>query len=69
MNDALEFLTMRLIEKEFETKDIIKSGRTHLMDAVPLSLGYEIEVWREQVVHCNQPLLQSAEELQYLPIG
>jgi fumarate hydratase class II len=39
------------------------------MDAVPLSLGYEIEVWREQVIHCNQPLLQSAEELQYLPIG
>ena len=69
LNDALDYLTMRLIEKEFETKDIIKSGRTHLMDAVPLSLGYEIEVWREQVVHCNQPLLQSAEELQYLPIG
>ena len=39
------------------------------MDAVPLSFGYEIEAWREQVVHCNQPLLQSAEELQYLPIG
>ena len=69
LNDALDYLTMRLIEKEFETKDIIKSGRTHLMDAVPLSFGYELEVWREQVVHCNQPLLQSAEELQYLPIG
>ena len=39
------------------------------MDAVPLSLGYEIETWREQVVHCNHPLLQSVEELQYLPIG
>jgi fumarate hydratase class II len=39
------------------------------MDAVPLSFSYEIESWREQVVHCNQPLLQSAEELQYLPIG
>ena len=69
LNDALDYLTMRLIDKEFEAKDIIKSGRTHLMDAVPLSLGYEIETWREQIVHCNQPLLQSAEELQYLPIG
>jgi fumarate hydratase class II len=69
LNDALDYLTMRLIDKEFEAKDVIKSGRTHLMDAVPLSLGYEIEVWREQVIHCNQPLLQSAEELQYLPIG
>ena len=69
LNDALDYLTMRLIDKEFETKDIVKSGRTHLMDAVPLSLGYEIETWREQVVHCNHPLLQSVEELQYLPIG
>ena len=64
LNDALDYLTMRLIDKEFDAKDVIKSGRTHLMDAVPLSLGYEIEVWREQVVHCNQPLLQRAEELQ-----
>ena len=47
LNDALDYLTMRLIDKEFEEKDIIKSGRTHLMDAVPLSLGYEIETWRE----------------------
>ena len=39
LNDALDYLTMRLIEKEFDTKDIIKSGRTHLMDAVPLSFG------------------------------
>ena len=69
LNDALDYLTMSLIDKEFEAKDIIKSGRTHLMDAVPLSLGYEIEAWREQIVHCNQPMLQSAEELQYLPIG
>tara|TARA_B100000965_G_scaffold397847_2_gene415018 strand:- start:3056 stop:4435 length:1380 start_codon:yes stop_codon:yes gene_type:complete len=69
LNDALDYLTMRLIEKEFELRDIIKSGRTHLMDAVPLSFGYEIESWREQVVHCNDPLLRSAEELQFLPIG
>jgi len=69
LNDALDYFTMKLIDKEFEVKDVIKSGRTHLMDAVPLSFGYEIEAWREQVVHCNQPLLQSAEELQYLPIG
>jgi fumarate hydratase, class II len=69
LNDALDYFTMKLIDKEFEVKDIIKSGRTHLMDAVPLSLSYEIESWREQIVHCNQPLLQSAEELQYLPIG
>ena len=69
LNDALDYFTMKLIDKEFEVKDVIKSGRTHLMDAVPLSLSYEIESWREQIVHCNQPLLQSAEELQYLPIG
>ena len=69
LNDAIDFLVMRLIEKEWEFKDIIKSGRTHLMDAVPLSLGYEIETWREQLLHCNEILMQSKNELEFLPIG
>ncbi len=69
LNDAIDYLSMKLMDKEWQVKDIIKSGRTHLMDAVPLSLGYEIQTWKETLIHCNQPLLQSAEELQYLPIG
>ena len=69
LNDAIDYLSMKLMDKEWQVKDIIKSGRTHLMDAVPLSLGYEIQTWKETLIHCNKPLLQSAEELQYLPIG
>ena len=69
LNDAIDFLIVNMIEKEWEYKDIIKSGRTHLMDAVPLSLGYEIETWREQLVHANEVLMMSKEELEFLPIG
>ena len=69
LSDVIDFLIMTLIEKEWEYKDIIKTGRTHLMDAVPLSLGYEIETWREQLVHANEVLLTSKEECQFLPIG
>ena len=66
---ATELSVMKMIEKEWEYKDIIKTGRTHLMDAVPLTLGYEIESWREQLVHANDSLEVSKEECQYLPIG
>jgi fumarate hydratase class II len=58
-----------MIEKEWELRDVIKSGRTHLMDAVPLSLGYEIESWREQLVHAKEVVVFSKEELEFLPIG
>tara|TARA_B100000941_G_scaffold280759_1_gene247504 strand:- start:1724 stop:3103 length:1380 start_codon:yes stop_codon:yes gene_type:complete len=69
LSAAIDFLVMKMIEKEWEYKDIIKTGRTHLMDAVPLTLGYEIESWREQLVHANDSLESSIEECQYLPIG
>src|SRR5476649_1874476 len=38
-----------LREKEFEFKDIIKIGRTHLMDATPLTLGQEISGYVQQL--------------------
>ena len=67
--DVIDYMIMGMIEKEWELRDIIKSGRTHLMDAVPISLGYEIEAWREQLVHANEVIAFSKEELEFLPIG
>ncbi len=67
--DVIDFLIMKLIEKEWQYKDVIKTGRTHLMDAVPLSLGFEIESWREQLVHANESLNIARSECQFLPIG
>ena len=42
---ALKTLVAELTEKEGEFADVIKSGRTHLQDAVPVTLGQEFAAW------------------------
>ncbi|MDQ6960221.1 MAG: class II fumarate hydratase [Mariprofundaceae bacterium] len=46
---ALEHLHERLREKSEETTDVVKIGRTHLMDATPITLGQEISGWTRQM--------------------
>jgi fumarate hydratase class II len=46
---ALRHLSEVLEAKADETRDIVKTGRTHLMDAMPVTLGQEIDAWRSQV--------------------
>jgi fumarate hydratase class II len=46
---ALRELEKTLKKRARETKDIVKTGRTHLMDAMPLTLGQEIGGWAHQV--------------------
>ncbi len=46
---ALERLGDALAAKAEEFKDIVKSGRTHLMDAVPVTLGQEFAGYAAQV--------------------
>ena len=48
---ALRHLAKALEKKGEETKTIVKTGRTHLMDAMPVTLGQEIDAWRAQIVH------------------
>lgn len=45
----LEALRDTLLEKEETFSDVVKIGRTHLMDATPLTLGQEISGWRAQI--------------------
>ena len=46
---ALEHLSKVLEAKADETRDIVKTGRTHLMDAMPVTLGQELDGWRAQI--------------------
>ncbi|MDE2030445.1 MAG: class II fumarate hydratase, partial [Alphaproteobacteria bacterium] len=46
---ALEHLHAALAKKSDEFKNIVKIGRTHLQDAVPLTLGQEFSGYAEQV--------------------
>ena len=46
---ALEHLRQVLRAKEAEVAGIVKTGRTHLMDAMPVTLAQEISGWRVQI--------------------
>jgi fumarate hydratase class II len=46
---ALEHLATTIARRERELDAIVKTGRTHLMDAVPVTLGQELSAWRTQV--------------------
>jgi fumarate hydratase class II len=53
--------------EEFE--DIIKVGRTHLQDAVPIPLSLEFEVYKKQIEINIDRLNIALDELFYIPIG
>jgi len=58
-----------LTEKIKQFKGIIKVGRTHLQDAVPIPLALEFAVYKEQLLRAKKRLEQVLEELYLLPIG
>src|SRR5580700_11480597 len=46
---ALQYLAEIIGTKEAELVGIVKTGRTHLMDAMPVTLGQELSAWRTQI--------------------
>jgi fumarate hydratase class II len=46
---GLKELSETIARKAGDVGDIVKTGRTHLMDAMPLTLGQELGAWRSQV--------------------
>ncbi len=46
---ALKHLHQTLDAKAQETSEVLKIGRTHLMDATPITLGQEISAWARQI--------------------
>jgi fumarate hydratase, class II len=49
LKPALAHLAKTLAAKEKEVGAIVKTGRTHLMDAMPVTLGQELSAWRTQI--------------------
>ena len=66
---TLEKLIEHLINKIKEFKDIVKVGRTHLQDAVPIPLSLEFEVYRKQIETNIERLKITCKELYNIPIG
>jgi fumarate hydratase class II len=66
---ALEHLATVIEEQAAEWAEVVKSGRTHLMDAVPITLGQEAGAWAAQVRFGIERLQSGLGRLGELPIG
>ncbi|MDE7219332.1 MAG: class II fumarate hydratase [Oscillospiraceae bacterium] len=66
---ALERLTETLRRLEAENGDVIKIGRTHLQDAVPLRFSQEISGWRAMAEAAGEYIRSSAAPLRQLALG
>ena len=65
---------LQQLKEAFATKandwaSIVKIGRTHLQDAVPLTLGQEASAWRDQIGTAARRIDTSLEEILPLPLG
>jgi len=66
---ALRHLSKTLKKKAEETGDVVKTGRTHLMDAMPVTLGQELDGWRAQIDHASERLRDTMKRLAALAQG
>jgi fumarate hydratase class II len=66
---ALEHLAAALERKRDEWATVVKSGRTHLMDATPVTLGQEFGGYAAQVRYGVERLQSSLGRLAELPLG
>ena len=66
---ALEYLTMALRAKSREFAGVVKSGRTHLMDATPVTLGQEFGGYAAQVANAAEAIRATLPAVGELPLG
>ena len=66
---ALDALIDTLTRLEKENADVVKSGRTHLQDAVPITLGQEISGWRAMLETDRAFVAQTLPGLYRLALG
>ena len=66
---ALEVLAVALEAKAAEFADVVKAGRTHLMDATPITLGQEFSGYAAQVRYGIDRVQATLPRLSELPLG
>ncbi|MGW2281681.1 class II fumarate hydratase [Streptomyces sp. NPDC001770] len=66
---ALEHLAASLERKARQFAEVVKSGRTHLMDATPVTLGQEFGGYAAQISYGVERLRASLPRLAELPLG
>ena len=66
---ALDHLASALEEKAFEFAAVVKSGRTHLMDATPVTLGQEFGGYAAAIRHGAERATAVVPDVSELPLG
>jgi len=66
---ALELLRDAFAEKARDFSDVLKIGRTHLQDAVPVTLGQEFSAYASQMDHGIRRVRATFPDLEELPLG
>lgn len=66
---AVEEMCDVLVRLETENQDVLKTGRTHLQDAVPITFGQEVSGWRSMIEHTKEMIIQSMDGLYELALG
>ncbi len=66
---ALTHLRNCLTEKAKSCHGIVKTGRTHLMDAMPIRMEQEIDAWAQQIKTCIDRIESSLPRLHALALG
>jgi aspartate ammonia-lyase len=66
---SLDLMIVSLKAKSIDFKNIIKIGRTHLMDAIPVTLGSEFEVYAYALEKAKEEIINSQRKLELIGIG
>ena len=66
---ALDKLIKEIEKKESSLKGIVKTGRTHLMDAMPLEISQELSAWSSQLKNVRKTLTFLEARLLEMPLG
>ena len=66
---GLEELRSALVEKAESVDDVVKTGRTHLMDALPIRLSQELQGWAGQIVQGQQRVRAALGRVSPLALG
>ncbi len=66
---ALKHLHLSLLQRSEQLAEVVKTGRTHLMDAMPVTLGQELQGWAAQIASAQHRLSDTLSRLRRLPQG
>ncbi|HEX5573048.1 MAG TPA: aspartate ammonia-lyase [Nitrososphaeraceae archaeon] len=69
VTDSLRSLIMALEKKGQEFREVMKIGRTHLMDALPVTLGMEFDVYAFSLKRGLNKVLDVCADLEYVGLG